>query len=638
MVDPINNLLDDFESLLVSVEGGFYVKKKVKELDESIDKLDLLLDELLSNIKEQAMADNKQENKATILSKIKKIIEKDEAVDDDITPKEAFVAVNSDMFEDLLNVLSGEGAINAPPALVATDGSKGCEKKDSKEKPSYSLPSTSRGENKAFKQNTEVIKPADDQIDLFKPLTRPDNQTLRADPDLTQNNKDSSFASQYSADDKRTLKTLNTHKFPTENHTAKKPENESVTRVSSLDIHQKAGISSKINPVIEGSNHNRRGVKLNQSEKLPPNIDVKPVGLRPESAADASQKISDKDCTSQKKLLIGIDLGTSKCSVISSRGDKFSFESVVGYAKDIIGKRLLGAEYLVGDEVLTNSYLDRKYPLKEGVISEKDRLYDGDAGKLIKHAVDLVKPAPDERICAVIGVPSNASKFNKIHLIQLAQLHLDVAMVVSEPFMVAYGLGELVDSIVVDIGAGTTDICAMKGSFPEVNDEFSLTKAGNYIDSLLMAAIENNYPGVELSPKFVRDLKEMYAFVGNSGLPIMVKLRKRGVLINADISREMRYACESVVADLVECIGKLISSFGVNHQPLAISNIILSGGGSKIKGLDLMLKNALAEYGNIQVKRVEDDVYCGSAGALMLACELPTKYWCEFDTVFEYEN
>src|SRR5438309_2161597 len=81
----------------------------------------------------------------------------------------------------------------------------------------------------------------------------------------------------------------------------------------------------------------------------------------------------------------------------------------------------------------------------------------------------------DQVLCGVVGVPSRASVQNKQAILEAARQVLDAVMIVSEPFTVAYGLERMSDVLVVDIGAGTTDLCRMHGTVPSDEDEISLT-------------------------------------------------------------------------------------------------------------------------------------------------------------------
>ena len=331
-------------------------------------------------------------------------------------------------------------------------------------------------------------------------------------------------------------------------------------------------------------------------------------------------------------LLIGIDLGTSKSAIVTSRGLRSSFESVVGYPKDLIGVRLLGASYLVGDEVLNKSYLDMNYPLRDGVIKETGDQSRDAAHKLIEHAVKLADRQDGDRVCGIIGVPANASEANKELVLDIAKQFMDIAMVVSEPFMVAYGLDRLLNTIVIDIGAGTTDICAVKGHLPAAGDQISFTKAGNYINELLMGAIAISHPTAQLNINVARTLKEEHSFVGKEKAKVEVVLREEGKPFKVDITEELRSSCESILPEIIEHTETLIAGFDPSDQEAALASIILSGGGSKISGLGQMIADALKDYGTVNISIVEDIIFSGCDGALKLANDLPPEYWDQIGT------
>ena len=68
-------------------------------------------------------------------------------------------------------------------------------------------------------------------------------------------------------------------------------------------------------------------------------------------------------------------------------------------------------------------------------------------------------------------------------------------MVVTEPFATAYGIEEIAGSIVVDIGAGTTDIARVYGTFPTDEDQVTITEAGDWLDIQLMELIKKKVHG-----------------------------------------------------------------------------------------------------------------------------------------------
>jgi rod shape-determining protein MreB len=77
---------------------------------------------------------------------------------------------------------------------------------------------------------------------------------------------------------------------------------------------------------------------------------------------------------------------------------------------------------------------------------------------------------------------------NKQHLRNALKGIVDNLMIVPEPLAVAYGLDALVHTMIIDIGAGTTDFCLMKGRYSGDDDQRSLTAAGDSIDARLPEA------------------------------------------------------------------------------------------------------------------------------------------------------
>lgn len=329
-----------------------------------------------------------------------------------------------------------------------------------------------------------------------------------------------------------------------------------------------------------------------------------------------------------KALLLGIDLGTARTAVVSNRKLKSLMSSVVGYPKDIIGVKILNRTQVIGNEAIEKrSYLDLYYPLQDGVLKEASDKDLEAAHELLKHIVELAEPVSGDKICGIIGVPARASVANKGQLLKIAADLMDIAMVVSEPFMVAYGLNKLNNAIIIDVGAGTIDVCALRGTIPGPESQLSVLKGGNYIDRLLEAAIRDAYSGVQMDRYLAQSIKERYAFVGEAGQQVVLPLRIHGKPADVDVTEAIRVTCETILADIVENIKRMLLLFDPESQSEALANLILAGGGSRIRGLGSMIEAHLRDYGVVKVSAVSDPEFAGAEGALKLATELPPEYW-----------
>lgn len=339
-------------------------------------------------------------------------------------------------------------------------------------------------------------------------------------------------------------------------------------------------------------------------------------------------------------LFVGIDLGTSRTSVAASNGVRASVSSFVGYPKDLVARKALRKDVLFGDEALSNRLsVDLYRPLERGVIKFSD---DEDAVSplevernmqaakdLVKHAIAMAGPKDDELIYGVIGCPAQASIRNKQSIIEAAREVLDSVVICSEPFAVAYGINVLSDALVIDIGAGTTDLCRLKGSMPDETDQLTNTFAGDFVDHKLFHLLTERCPGAQFTIHQVKKLKEKHAFIYDHYRPIEVQFPVGGKPRRFDITNEIREACRAIVNPMVQGLEQLVASFDPEFQPRIRNNIILGGGGSQIKGLDSALEEALEEYGGGSVHQVEEPVYAGANGALAIAIDMPEETWEE---------
>ncbi|MEE9128231.1 MAG: MamK family actin-like protein [Planctomycetota bacterium] len=335
-------------------------------------------------------------------------------------------------------------------------------------------------------------------------------------------------------------------------------------------------------------------------------------------------------------LYIGMDLGTSRTAISASNGVRESMFSIVGYPKDHVSRKMLGKDRLFGQEAIDKRLsLQFLRPLESGVLKSvgggKDKV-DPDASRaakdLIQEAIRIAKPRKDELIYCVVGAPAQASIHNKEAIVNAARASVDSVMLCSEPFAVAYGLDMLDDVLVIDIGAGTVDLCRMHGTMPEEADQITLDLGGDAVDLKLMDLLSKTCAGADFTVQMVREMKERYSFLGDPIERAVVELPVEGKPTEFDITDQIGRACSIIVDPIVEGLNKLVATFDPEFQHKLRQRVLLAGGGSQIKGLDTAIEEAMKrDVGGGKVIRIGEPLFGGANGALKIAHDMPEDYW-----------
>ncbi|MCI4624876.1 MAG: rod shape-determining protein [Candidatus Magnetoovum sp. WYHC-5] len=341
---------------------------------------------------------------------------------------------------------------------------------------------------------------------------------------------------------------------------------------------------------------------------------------------------------------MGIDLGTSRTVIACDNGVRAFVPSIVGFPKDAVSQKLFGKNVVVGEEALKHRMaLNIIRPFERGVVKFSDEgMTDEEYNKsieaarlILEHMVNIAKEGAiyesDQFIVrGVLGAPALASIKNKKALLDVARGILDDVLVASEPFTVAYGLGLLTNALIIDIGAGTVDICRMHGVIPTEEDQITTTKAGDYVDGVFFNLIKKKYPDVNLTLNMVKRFKEENATISEHGEKIYIEVPVKGKPERRDVTEELKQACRSIVPDIVKGVEGLIASFDPEFQSGLKENVILAGGGSQIIGLKKEIEdymNKTLGYG--RVIKIEEPLFAGANGALLLCKDMPDEYWHE---------
>ncbi len=336
---------------------------------------------------------------------------------------------------------------------------------------------------------------------------------------------------------------------------------------------------------------------------------------------------------SSELLHVGIDLGTSRSAISASNGERFVVDSFVGWPVDMVAKKVLKRQVLIGHDAVANrTMLDLHRPLERGLLKEGSEKDVEAVRELLRHLLGLVGVSAtgkvrSSNVRAVIGVPAAALRTNKQYLRNAMKGIVDSLMIVSEPFAVAYGLDALLNTMIIDIGAGTTDFCVMKGRYPTEEDQRTLTIAGDSIDAHLLNLVEERYPQANVTIFMVREWKEKYSFVGEASQKAIVTAPVQGVPTELDITTEIKAACDTLLGPAIETMLDLLSRVEPEFQEKVRNNIILSGGGGLIRNLPQAIETALKQVGGGRVKYMEDPVFVGSDGGLALALDAPETDW-----------
>ena len=344
---------------------------------------------------------------------------------------------------------------------------------------------------------------------------------------------------------------------------------------------------------------------------------------------------------SRKVINIGIDLGTSRSVIACDNGVRASVPSYVGFPKDAVSRKMFGKNIVFGDEAFRDRLaLNLFRPFDKGQLKYTDALEKNPeenqkakevAAELLNHIVGLATDEEDTEnliLRGVIGAPALASRKNKKNLLEIAAGVLDDTMIVSEPFAVAYGLGLFDSALIIDIGAGTVDLCRMSGTIPTEEDQVTTLNAGDHVDKVFLDLIKEKHNEVNFTVAMIKRFKEENAFVSKWGESVFIELPVHGKPTEIDVTNELRMACRSIVPEIVEGVRKLIADYDSEFQGGLKENVILAGGGSRMMGLRKEIEDYMKKtLGYGRVTKVDEPLFAGANGALKLCRDMPDGYW-----------
>jgi rod shape-determining protein MreB len=350
------------------------------------------------------------------------------------------------------------------------------------------------------------------------------------------------------------------------------------------------------------------------SLEKPPLKPVAPAAASAQAASSFPTFSMPRSAAPKAKLVLaGFDLGTNKSCILAGAPGSTDITvskvvpTVVGYVKHGIVDGIIAgnAEVVYGEDALRYAlHVDLVAPMTEGIIRRSDTARD-----FLKHIRSIVDPTGAAEIRAVIGVPANAGDEARDDVRRCAQGIFDRILLIPEPFLAALGYRDdprvnqpgyvdpVTNSLFIDIGGGTSDLCLVQGYFPTHTDQISIPFAGDAIDKMLQDGLDRIYPQNGFSRNTVREIKEANSYVGASRKPLDVKVIIAGKGHTIDLGDLIGAACNALIDKIYPSLTSLIERASSDSVVELLQNIIVTGGGSQIRGIDTVLQKKLSEDG-----------------------------------------
>ena len=346
-------------------------------------------------------------------------------------------------------------------------------------------------------------------------------------------------------------------------------------------------------------------------------------------------------------LLVGLDWGTNLSSLHAARRESTELvvqeqiPTVVGYAQENILDGVLpgDARVLFGKQAQKHrQHVRLVRPLQGGVIADRE------AAKDFARHLRTRLPENSGDIRAVIGMPASSDLAARENARAAVQGVFQKVIFVPEPFLAALGYRDddrltdseyqdpVLNSLFVDIGAGSTDVCIVQGRYPTVDDQLSAPFAGDAVDQIILDAAQIAYPDAGLTLAKVREVKEKYSCVmeDEGQQPAIATVMVAGKPVKIDLTAQIAAGCAALLQKTFEMTSELVGRADPDSVGELLQNVIVTGGGSLIRGFGVALQTKLLEEGfeNPRV-RVLGQGYKEyvARGALKTARQAQDRHW-----------
>jgi rod shape-determining protein MreB len=307
---------------------------------------------------------------------------------------------------------------------------------------------------------------------------------------------------------------------------------------------------------------------------------------------------------------IAIDLGTANTLVyIKGKGIVLNEPSVVAVDRSSRKVHAVGhaAKAMLGK---TPDSIEAIRPLKDGVIADFDV-----TEHMLREFIQMAQKrrhfiAPRIIIC----VPSGITEVEK-RAVRDSAKHAGAREVflVAEPIAAAIGVGLPVDqpsgNMIIDIGGGTSEIAVI--ALNGIVCDTSLRVGGDEMDEAIVQYLKKNYNlliGDQTAETIKKEIGSAYK------LEHEMEMEVKGRDLVAGIPKTLRISSEEIRQALQEPVGQIVDALkeSLEQTPPELAadivdrGIVMTGGGSLIKGLGNLFKDAT----NLPINTVDDPLFC----------------------------
>ncbi|HZJ85218.1 MAG TPA: rod shape-determining protein [Syntrophomonadaceae bacterium] len=313
---------------------------------------------------------------------------------------------------------------------------------------------------------------------------------------------------------------------------------------------------------------------------------------------------------------IGIDLGTASVLVFKKgKGIILHEPSVVAYDKTTNKVIAVGEEarQMLGR---TPGHIVAVRPLKDGVIADYDM-----TEKMLTH---FMRKAMGKKLFfkprVIVCIPTGSTDVEE-RAVKQATLSSGArqSFIIEEPLSAALGAGinisEATGNMVVDIGGGTTDIAVL--SLGGIVCNTSLRLGGDKFDEAFIRYIRREY-NLMIGDRTAEELKLRVgtAHVNDKNRLNSMDVKGRDLVTGlpkiVNITAEQTWlALKDTVQVIIDGVKSVLESTPPELAADIINNgIVMTGGGSLLDGLDILLSHET----NLPVHIADDAISCVAKG------------------------